>query len=71
MRSGGGQEKRVEIVLVENDARDAAAILNTLKKANIFNKIHLLQEGGDVLEFLLRLGAFAGVGCRCVATTGS
>lgn len=57
MKTGSGG---IEIILVEDNAQDSVGILNTLKKANIFNRVHVLSEGAQVLEFLFRQEAYSG-----------
>jgi two-component system response regulator len=59
MKNGTANEK-VEILLVEDNAADVTHILNTLKKANLCNRVHVLREGAQVLDFLFRTGSFAG-----------
>ena len=55
-RTNGGS---VEIVLVEDIAADAAVALATLKKANIANKVHVIPDGGAILDFIFGTGANA------------
>ena len=46
----------VEIVLVEDNPNDAELITRSLKKHNLANKIVLLKDGAEALEFLLAKG---------------
>ena len=50
----------IDILLVEDNRTDSSQIINTLKKANICNQIHSLRDGGDILDFLFRSGAYRG-----------
>jgi len=60
MTSSRSKADNVEIVLIEDNASDVLVTLNALKKASICNKIHVLKESVDVMDFLLRAGRFAG-----------
>lgn len=46
----------VEIVLVEDNPNDAELITRSLKKQNLANKIVLLKDGAEALEFLFAQG---------------
>ena len=43
----------IEIVLVEDNPNDAELITRALKKHNLANKITLLKDGAEALDFLL------------------
>lgn len=58
MTNGGNAGVKTDILLVDDNPADAALILNVLKKANIINRIHLLAEGGEIMEFLFRKGRY-------------
>jgi CheY-like chemotaxis protein len=49
-------DNEVEIVLVEDNPNDAELIARCLKKHNLANKIVLLKDGAEALEFLLAEG---------------
>ncbi len=49
----------VEIVLVEDDPNDAELIIRALRKQNLTNKIVLLKDGAEALDFLFGKGKFA------------
>ncbi len=53
-------ESEVEIVLVEDDPNDAELIVRSLKKHHLANKIVLLKDGAEALEFFLGRGGPAG-----------
>lgn len=57
MKNGNG---RIDILLVEDNPADTSLIVSTLKKANIVNCTHVLANGGEILEFLLRNGPYSG-----------
>jgi CheY-like chemotaxis protein len=54
----------VEIVLVEDDPNDAELITRALKKHNLANKIVLLRDGAEALDFFLGSARKPG---RCAA----
>ena len=58
MTNGGKEGVKIDILLVEDNPAGAALILNVLKKANIINRMHVLAEGGEILEFLFRKGRY-------------
>ncbi len=47
-----------EIVIVEDDPNDAELITRALKKHNLANKIILLKDGAEALDFLFGKGSF-------------
>ncbi len=50
----------VEILLVEDNPNDVELTLRALKKHNITNKVHVVKDGAEALEFLFAIGAYAG-----------
>lgn len=46
-------EWEVEILIVEDDPNDAELIMRVLKKHNLANRITLLKDGAEALDFLL------------------
>ncbi|VVB91873.1 putative methanogenesis regulatory protein FilR2 [uncultured archaeon] len=50
----------VEILLVEDNPNDAELALRALRKHNLANKIHLVKDGAEALEFIFGNGAYAG-----------
>jgi CheY-like chemotaxis protein len=50
----------VEILLVEDNPNDAELALRALKKNNLANKIHLVKDGAEALEFIFATGAYSG-----------
>lgn len=49
----------IEIVLVEDNPNDAELITRSLKKHHLANKIVLLKDGAEALEFLFGEGGLA------------
>ena len=54
------KNRELDILLVEDNAADTSLILNTLKKVNICNGTHVLADGSEILDFLLRKGSYTG-----------
>ncbi len=50
----------VEILLVEDNPNDAELALRALRKHNLANRIHLVKDGAEALEFIFGNGAYAG-----------
>jgi two-component system response regulator len=50
----------VEILLVEDNPNDVELTLRALKKRNLTNKVHVVKDGTEALEFLFGTGAYAG-----------
>jgi two-component system response regulator len=59
MRNGSANGGCIEILLVEDVEADIAVTLNTLKKINVRNEVHILRDGKSLLDFLFRTGAAA------------
>lgn len=49
----------VEILLVEDNPTDAELTLRALKKHNLANRVHLVKDGVEALEFIFATGAYA------------
>jgi two-component system, response regulator len=58
MTNGIGNSGKTDILLVDDNPADTALVLSVLKKANIINRIHVLSEGGQILDFLFRNGHY-------------
>lgn len=56
MINGASNGGRVEIILVEENPTDMDSTLAALKKANLFNKIHLLKDADEAADFIFRSG---------------
>jgi len=49
----------VEILLVEDNPNDVELTLRALKKHNITNKVHVVKDGAEALEYIFVKGAYA------------
>jgi two-component system response regulator len=52
-------EHAVEILLVEDNPNDVKLTLHALKRHRLTNRIQVVRDGADALEFLFATGAFA------------
>ena len=55
MASSGG----VEILLVEDNANDEMLTLHAFKKHNLTNRVHVVRDGAEALEFIFCTGKYA------------
>ena len=49
----------VEILLVEDNPNDEKLALHAFKKHNLANKVHVVRDGAEALEFIFCTGAYA------------
>lgn len=49
----------VDILLVEDNPNDAELTLHAFRKNKLTNRIHLVRDGAEALEFIFRTGAYA------------
>jgi two-component system, response regulator len=49
----------IEILLVEDNANDVELTLRALAKHNLANKIHVVRDGEEAMDFLFCRGAFS------------
>jgi two-component system, response regulator len=49
----------VEILLVEDNAKDVELTLHALRKENLSNRIQVMRDGEEALEFLFCQGTYA------------
>jgi two-component system response regulator len=49
----------IEILLVEDNANDVELTLHALAKHNLANKIHVLRDGEEAMDFLFCRGPFS------------
>lgn len=54
------QLTEVEILLVEDSPADAELAQRALRKQNLANKLHLVRDGAEALDFIFATGAYAG-----------
>jgi two-component system, response regulator len=52
-------ENVVEILLAEDNPNDVELTLHTLRKHNLANRIHVVRDGAEALEFLFCTGTYA------------
>jgi two-component system response regulator len=53
-------EAQVEILLVEDNPNDVELTLLALKENNLTNKIEVVRDGAEALDFIFATGPFAG-----------
>ena len=51
-------ENEVEILLVEDTPNDVELTLRALKKHNLANKVHVVKDGAEALEYIFANGAY-------------
>ena len=54
-----GALEQVEILLVEDNSRDADLTLRALKSKNLANRVHWVKDGVEALDYMFRTGAYA------------
>jgi CheY-like chemotaxis protein len=52
-------ENIVEILLAEDNPNDVELTLHTLQRHNLANRIHIVGDGAEALEFIFCTGAYA------------
>jgi two-component system response regulator len=52
-------ENVVEILLAEDNPNDVELTLHTLRRHNLANRIHVVRDGAEALEFLFCTGVYA------------
>ena len=50
----------VEILLVEDNPQDVELTLRALKKHNLANRVHVVKDGAEALDYIFASGAYAG-----------
>ncbi len=53
-------EQAVEILLVEDNPNDVELTLHALKHHNLANRIHVVRDGAEALDFIFRRGLYDG-----------
>ncbi len=53
-------EQPIEILLVEDNPDDVELALHALKRNNFSNRIHVVRDGVEALEFIFGTGAYDG-----------
>ena len=52
--------EKIEILMAEDNERDAEMTQRALRKHNLGNRVHRVKDGAEALEFLFCTGAYAG-----------
>jgi two-component system response regulator len=52
-------ENCVEILLVEDNPNDEILALHAFRKHNLANKIHVVRDGAEALDYVFCIGAYA------------
>ena len=52
--------RHVEILLVEDNPNDVKLTLHAFKRNNLANRVHVVSDGAEALEFLFCTGAYEG-----------
>ncbi len=53
------EKKAVEILLVEDNPHDEEMTIRALRKHKLTNKVHVVRDGEQALEFIFSTGAYA------------
>lgn len=56
--------REVEILLVEDNPDDEFLILRALRKHKVSNKVHIVRDGEEALDFLFCRGPYEHTDCR-------
>jgi two-component system response regulator len=51
-------ENSIEILLVEDNPNDVELTLHALKKNNLTNRVHVVRDGAEALEYIFGSGAY-------------
>jgi two-component system response regulator len=51
--------KEIQILLVEDNPNDKELMLRALSKHNLINKLHVVNDGEEALEYIFATGAYA------------
>lgn len=54
-----GESEAIEILLVEDNSSDAELALHALRKSKLANRIQLVRDGSEALDFLFCRGDFS------------
>ena len=52
--------RTIEILLVEDNPHDIELTLHAFEKRNLANRVHVVRDGEEALDFLFHRGAFVG-----------
>jgi CheY-like chemotaxis protein len=51
-------DEQIEVLLVEDNPSDIELVLRAFKKNNLQNKVHVIRDGAEALEFIFCTGAY-------------
>lgn len=54
------KDKVVEILLVEDDPNDVELTMRALQRNHLANKVHLVKDGAEALDFIFCKGSYEG-----------
>lgn len=54
------EHNAIELLLVEDNPQDLELAQRALRKANLFNRIHVARDGAEAIDFIFGAGPFAG-----------
>jgi len=57
-RDASPQHKLGEILLVEENGGDADSVIRLLQENNVANRVHVVRDGAEALEFIFGTGAY-------------
>ncbi len=57
-------EKEVEILIVEDNQNDVEMAIRALKKNNLSNKIQVVEDGAEALDFIYKKGKYSERKCN-------
>jgi two-component system response regulator len=58
--SGPAAGRPIEILLVDDDPGDVLIVMDSLEHSKLTNRIHVVDDGDEALDFLRRAGEHAG-----------
>ena len=53
-------DRDVELLLVEDNPQDVELTLTALKEHHLANRVHVVRDGAEALDFVFAAGAYAG-----------
>lgn len=54
------ERNAVELLLVEDNPQDLELAQRALRKAGLFNRVHVARDGAEAMDFIFGTGPFAG-----------
>lgn len=53
------ENREIELVIIEDDPNDTELLMRMFHKHGVTNKIHLLRDGAEALDFMFARGVYA------------